>query len=74
MFRQQRLTNRNSTTEIFLTLIGVGLSTYIAYINTRNLAYNQRNAVASEKIAQQLRTLNHSKFIEKLNCELEKGE
>lgn len=72
MFPQQRLSNRNSLTEIFLTLIGVGLSTYIAYINTRNLHYNARNASASEQIAKQLDKLNHSDLMRRVDCELKK--
>ena len=57
---------------ILLTLIGVGLSIYIAHINTVNLEYNKRSAFAGEKIAEQLKLINHSNFMYRLNNHIDK--
>lgn len=44
----------------------------ILYVAITNLDYNRRGALASERIAHELGTINKSKFMNRLNGELEK--
>lgn len=64
--------NTNTKPKIFLTLVSLGLTGYVAYINTINLQYNRAQAYNGARIANQLSRLNNSNFIYKLNCELNK--
>lgn len=59
-----------SRIEILLTLLSVGFSAYVAYVNTLNLHYNREQAFQSSRIANQLSTLNRSQLIWRLNNEL----
>lgn len=50
----------------------VVLDGFILYIAYNNLMYNKRSAMASERIARELNVINQSKFMNRLNGELEK--
>lgn len=52
--------------------LAVILDGFILYIAWNNLQFNRRSAVASESIARELRVINQSKFMHRLNGELEK--
>lgn len=52
--------------------LAVALDGFILYIAYNNLMYNRRSAMASERIARELRVINQSKFMHRLNGELEK--
>lgn len=49
------------------------LDIYLLTVAITNLGYNKRSAQASEKIAAELKTINESKFMNRLNDEIEKG-
>jgi hypothetical protein len=75
-YKQQNTNNDNW----FVGLFSVGISIYIAYINTKNLEYNRQNAVASQNIAKgleevnrELDTLNKSDLVYKIHNHTEKG-
>lgn len=70
--RQLYRPRNNSRLEIFLTFFSLLVVSYNAWTNTKALYSTQRGTAASEQIARQLETLNHSHFMEKLNCELDK--
>lgn len=48
------------------------LEFYLLSVAFANLNYNRRGAIASERIAQELQTINQSKFMNRLNDEIEK--
>ena len=52
----QRLIRKQNN--VIYDILSIGLSLYIAYINTRNLEYNRANAIASKNIAIGLREVN----------------
>lgn len=52
--------------------ISILLSVYILQVAFVNLEYNRRGAEASERIARELSTINKSKFMNRLNGEIEK--
>lgn len=54
--------------------LAVVLDGFILYIAWNNLQYNKRAAFASEHIAQELNKINQSKFMHRLNGEIEKCE
>lgn len=53
----------------WLTII---LEIYLLSVAFSNLGYNRRGAIASEHIARELRIINQSKFMNRLNGEIEK--
>lgn len=69
MLPRRRKSNDNSFDKL-VTLIALGVSIYIAVINRRNLEYNARDAIASERINEQLRIINSSNFMNRLNNEI----
>ena len=55
---------RNTTnTNVFYDVVAIGLSLYIAYINTKNLEYNRQNAVSANEIAKGLEEVNRVRYI-----------
>lgn len=52
--------------------LAVLLDGFILYVAVTNLGFNRRSAIASERIARELKIINKSHFMEKLNGELEK--
>jgi len=69
-----RYTRRNSHNEFdkLIALLSLGIISYTAYVNTINLDYNKRGAQSTERIAHELRCINNSHFMHKLNGELDK--
>lgn len=48
------------------------LDIYLLSVAFTNLGYNRRGAIASERIARELKTINQSQFMQKLNGEIKK--
>lgn len=71
-FRPIQYHRSKNKIDTLLAVFSLGLSLYVAYVNTLNLQYNKQQAYQSARIANQLSTLNHSNFMYKLNCELNK--
>lgn len=63
---------RRQNNTIIPAWLAVILDIFILYIAYNNLMYNRRGAIASERIAHELRRINGSKFMDRLNGELEK--
>lgn len=64
--------NTQTGLDKIIALASLAIISYTAYINTKNLDYNERSAVSAEKIARELRCINDSHFMHKLNNELDK--
>lgn len=65
---------RSNTRSILPSWLAVFADVFIIYIAYTNLGYNKRAAESSAQIAEQLKTINHSNFMYKLNGELEREE
>jgi len=66
--------NRGATNSGFdklLALISLGIISYSAYINTKNLEFNKQQAISTNNIANQLDKINNSNFMYKLNNKLD---
>jgi hypothetical protein len=63
----RRYPRNNSIVAIFITTVSLSVSIYIAAINRRNLDFNARNALASEKISEQLRIINTTGLVSRIN-------
>ena len=64
--------NTQTGLDKIIALASLAIISYTAYINTKNLDYNERSAASAEKIARELRCINDSHFMHKLNNELDK--
>lgn len=65
---KHRNQNNGQSFENLITLIGLGVTFYIATINKKNLEINERSAAASEKVYQELRIINETKILEKIGA------
>jgi len=69
--------NRGNTKSGFdklLALVSLGIISYSAYINTKNLKFNRQQAISTNNIANQLDRINHSNFMYKLNSKLDEEQ
>lgn len=72
MMYQRPIPVRRQNNSLVPAWLAVVADVFILYIAYNNLMYNKRGALASERIAQELRVVNQSKFMDRLNSELEK--
>lgn len=77
--RQIRIMRRQNSSSLLPSWLVVLLDLGIVFIALRNLEYNRQAAISSTIIARELRRLNRSEFLCRLNkqidiCEREKKE
>lgn len=65
---------RSNTRSVLPSWLAVFADVFIIYIAYTNLQFNKRAAESSAQIAEQLRHINSSNFMHKLNGELEREE
>ena len=66
--------NKNNAEFDILAIFALGISLYIASIGRQNLEYNKKNTETSNKIAYELKRLNDSNLISKIDKKITESD
>ena len=66
--------NNRSNFNDLLALLGLGLSFYVAYINTQNTEYNRQQVTESSNISKELKRLNESQLMHNIQAQLDRED